>query len=73
MEISVPEVGSYLEGFMCEVLCTNLVCSLVEICEKPCRKLGKVVSTILYIKQEITLLSLITCKRDTKLGICHHG
>ncbi len=40
MEILVPEVASYVKGFMCEVYAQTL-CSLGESSEKPFLKLKK--------------------------------
>ncbi len=45
MEILVPKVESYLEGFMCEIY-TQSRCSLEEISEKPSWKLENMASTI---------------------------
>ena len=54
MGILVPEVESYLEGFMCKNIHLHYLCSLGEISEKkkPCWKWENMVTSF-YIEQKV--------------------
>ncbi len=59
MEILVPKVKSYLEGFLCVKFYVQSQCSLGEISEKPSWKLENVVSTIYKTTSNINIIFLI--------------
>ena len=68
MEISVPEVMSYLEDFMCEIV-YMYVHSLCSLGEKTSWKLENVVATIYKAISNILFPQIIAFKWDTYLQL----
>ncbi len=58
MEILVPEVGSYLEGFTCMCEVAQSLCSSGEVSETPSLKLVNLVTTIYQLIININIIFL---------------